>query len=188
MIHFHQCWMNLLSLLFLQTKAWTVITEHVTLKKPKKANLQLKKIFWGTFLPLFDLREEKTDTVTCNRGHWIQSNMHAVSTAACVVPFSQQGAPNILFLFKWGEARACLFMTNCVGIDVVLLRVLSHAQHMHYAFVVLSGFLSKLCWHREQNDLSRKKKSYLDYTETFGQGMLIHRCISFNDRGVKSIK
>lgn len=44
-------------------------------------------------------------------------------------------------LFKWGEAQACLFVTNCVGIDVVLLCVLSHTQHMHYAFIVLSGFL-----------------------------------------------
>lgn len=33
-------------------------------------------------------------------------------------------------------------MTNCLGIDVVLLCVLSHAQHMHYAFVELSGFRS----------------------------------------------
>lgn len=36
----------------------------------------------------------------------------------------------------------CLFSTQCVGIDVALLCVFSHAQRMYYALPVLSGFLS----------------------------------------------
>lgn len=58
--------------------------------------------------------------------------------------------------FKWGRTEACLFMTNCVALDAAALCVFSHAQYMHYVFVVLSGFLCVECWHLKQNDLSKK--------------------------------